>query len=87
MESIENKKNHPHEKNWKKTPHPITSQFLTSIYKYIGANMMHYNKNYSQIKILKILCIRAKISKTSILDHIEKGGTKLGQSWAKLSLA
>ena len=32
--------------------------------------MMHYNKNDSQIKILKILCIWANISKTSILNHI-----------------
>ena len=31
---------------------------------------MHYNKNESKIKILKIPIVWVKISKTSILDHI-----------------
>ena len=38
--------------------------------------MMHYNKNESKIKILKIPIVWIKISKTSILDHI-------GASYAK----
>ena len=57
-------------KNWEKTPHPITPQCLTRIYRYVGSHMMHYNKNGSQIKIVKILWNWAKIYKTSILDHI-----------------
>ena len=40
--------------NLKKTAHPITPQCLTRIYRYVGAHMMHYNKNDIQIKILKI---------------------------------
>ena len=32
--------------------------------------MMHYDKNDSQIKILRIPNVLAYISKTSILDHI-----------------
>ena len=41
-------------KKWKKTPHPINPQCLTRNYSYVGAHMMHYNKNDSQIKILRI---------------------------------
>ena len=41
-------------KKLKKTPHPINPQCLTRIYSYVGAHMMHYNKNDSQIKILRI---------------------------------
>ena len=35
--------------------------------------MMHYDKNESKIKILKIPIVLVKISKTSILDHIYIG--------------
>ena len=41
-------------KTWKKGIHPITVQCITRIYRYIGARVMHYNKNESQIKILNI---------------------------------
>ena len=58
-------------KKWKKTPHPINPQCLTSIYSYVGAHMMHYDKNDSQIKILIIPKVLAYISKTSILDHTD----------------
>ena len=41
-------------KNLKKKAQPITSQCLAKIYRYVGARMMHQNKNKSKIKILKI---------------------------------
>ena len=57
-------------KTWRKRPHPINVQCITRIYRYVGARMMHYDKNESKIKILKIPIVLVKISKTSILDHI-----------------
>ena len=57
-------------KTWTKRPHPINVQCITRIYRYVGARMMHFNKNESKIKILKIPIVWVKISKTSILDHI-----------------
>ena len=33
---------------------PITLQCITRIYRYVGARMMHFNKNESKNKILKI---------------------------------
>ena len=54
----------------KKAPHPKIVQCITRIYRYVGARMMHFNKNESKIKILKIHILWEKISKTSILDHI-----------------
>ena len=41
-------------KTWTKRPHPINVQCITRIYRYVEARMMHYNKNESKIKILKI---------------------------------
>ena len=41
-------------KTWTKRPHPINVQCITRIYRYVGARMMHFNKNESKIKILKI---------------------------------
>ena len=57
-------------KNWKKRPHCITVQCITRIYRYVGARLVHYFKNESQIKILNIPLVLEKNSKTSILDHI-----------------
>ena len=54
----------------KKAPHPKNLQCITRIYRYVGARMMHFNKNESKIKILKNPIVWEKISKTSILDHI-----------------
>ena len=41
--------------NWKKISHPTTVQCITRIYRYLGAHVMHYNKNKSHIKTLNIL--------------------------------
>ena len=57
-------------KTWIKRPHPINVQCITRIYRYVGARLVHYFKNESQIKILIIPLVLEKISKTSILDHI-----------------
>ena len=64
-------------KTWRKRPHPINVQCITRIYRYEGARMMHYNKNESKIKILKIPIVWVKISKTSILDHIDEAQTEV----------
>ena len=57
-------------KNWKKRPHCVTVQCITRIYRYVGARLVHYFKNESQIKILNIPLVLENFSKTSILDHI-----------------
>ena len=44
-------------KNLKKKAQPITSQCLTRIYRYVRAHMIHYIKNESNIKTLKILLV------------------------------
>ena len=38
----------------RKAPHPKNVQCITRIYRYVGARMMHFNKNESKFKILKI---------------------------------
>ena len=53
-------------KTWTKRPHPINVQCITRIYRYVGARMMHFNKNESKIKILKIPIVWIKICKTCI---------------------
>ena len=58
------------QKTWRKRHIPINLQCIMRIYRYVGARMMHYNENYSKIKISKIPIVWVKISKTSTLDHI-----------------